>query len=470
MTDLLSYQHFHLIGIKGVAMTALAQILVDAGKNVTGTDVTQDFVTKKILAELGIKVSYDFAADFPKETEVVIYTAAHGGPSNPMVLKTKQAGLVVISHAEALAYFFNLKAGIAVCGVGGKSTTSAMISFIFEKIKPQSFAVGVGDISGLGKTGQWLADSQYFVAEADEYVVDPSAPARGEKIIPRFSFLRPAVAACTNLDFDHPDVYRDFDHTKEVYLSFFHQLKQGGVLVVNGDDRDLLALAKKSGRTYLTFGESKGCDLTLLAYEVKSGQTVSKISFENKEYTLNLIVPGKYNVMNALAALLAAYKSGVSLETSIKSLADFSSTRRRFEFLGEKNGVKYYDDYAHHPDEILSVIGAFNDWCPDSHKVIAFQSHTYSRTKELFFQFADSFRHAEKLVMIDIFPSAREKIDPTITSDLLCAEINRRYPNLKAENLKTNENLAQYFKTLPTGTAVLTIGAGDIYEVHDLVQ
>ncbi len=470
MIDLLSYQHFHLIGIKGVAMTSLAQILVDAGKSVTGTDVTQDFVTRKILDRLGIEVSYDFAASFPAKTEVVIYTAAHGGPSNPMVLKTRQAGLVVMSQAEALSYFFNHKAGIAVCGVGGKSTTSAMISYIFEKVKPQSFSVGVGDIGGLGKTGQWLADSQYFVAEADEYVVDPSAPARGEKIVPRFSFLKPSLTVCTNLDYDHPDVYRDFDHTKEVYLSFFHQLKDGGSLIVNGDDNDLLDLVKKSGKNYLTFGEGKNCNLRLQGYEVKNGQTNSKIVFNNQEYILKLIVPGKYNVMNALAALAAVQKSGVELEKAVQALGDFSSTRRRFEFLGEKNGVKFYDDYAHHPDEIVSVIEAFNDWCPDSSRVIAFQSHTFSRTKELFSQFADSFSKANKLVMIDIFPSAREKIDPTITSDLLCAEINRRYPKLQAQNLKTNENLAQYFKTLPSGTAVLTIGAGDIYEVHDLVQ
>lgn len=470
MIDLLSFQHFHLVGVKGVAMTALAQLLVDAGKSVTGTDVTQDFVTKKILAKLEIEISNDFNGVLPEGTEVVIYTAAHGGPTNPMVSKAREADLQVISHAEALGQFFNRKDGIAVCGVGGKSTTSAMISYIFEKVKPQSFAVGVGDIGGLNKTGQWLPDGQYFVAEADEYVIDPSAPSRGEEIVPRFSFLAPLITVCTNLGYDHPDVYRDFDHTKAVYRQFFNQVKTDGSLVINADDQDLMDLANQIDHDKITFGKAETADLRLADYAVAEGQTSSQLVFENKKYELKLIVPGEYNVMNAMAALLATYQAGISIEQGLSALADFSSTRRRFEYLGEKNGVKYYDDYAHHPEEISAVIKALNEWTPNSKKVIAFQSHTFSRTKELFDEFAASFSEADKVVMIDIFPSAREKFDASVTSDLLCTKINQLFPQLLAENLKTLEKLAEYFRTLPAGTVVLTVGAGDIYEVHDLVQ
>lgn len=470
MTDFLSFQHYHLIGIKGVAMTALAQLLVDAGKVVTGTDVTQDFVTKQILAKLDIRIDHDFGSNFPVGTEVAVYTAAHGGPANPMVAKANQTGLLVLSQAEALAEFFNQKKGIAVCGVGGKSTTSAMISYIFEQTRPQSFAVGVGDIGGLHKTGQWLAESEYMVAEADEYVIDPSAPTRGEEIVPRFSFLRPTMIVCTNLGFDHPDVYRDFDHTKAVYAQFFGNLRAEGKLVVNADDEDLVELAKQTDRQILTFGEKDNADLQLLSYQSQTGQTHSKFKFQDQEHDLTLLVPGVYNVRNALAALLVTNLAGVSLEEGIKALAGFTSTRRRFEFLGEKHGVKYYDDYAHHPEEIEAVIAALNEWYPDANKVIAFQSHTFSRTKELFEQFVESFKNATKVVMIDIFASAREKFDPTMSSDLLCAEINQRYPQLQAENLKNVANLAEYFRHLPVGSVVLTVGAGDIYEVHDLVQ
>lgn len=451
-------------------MTALAQLLIDARKQVTGADVANDFVTKQILTKLRVKIDHDFDGSLPGQTQVVIYTAAHSGPNNPLVLKAQSLGLVVLSHAEALAYFFNRQAGIAVCGVGGKSTTSAMMSYIFEKVRPQSFAVGVGDIGGLGKTGQWLEDSQYFVAEADEYVVDPSAPARGEAIVPRFSFLQPMVTVCTNLGFDHPDVYRDFAHTKSVYLNFFGQLKAGGLLVINADDAELVELAKQSRQTTLTFGQAETADLRLLNYRAAVGETISQLSFSGRIYDLKLIIPGQYNVMNALAAILAASRAGVEIESAIAALADFSSTRRRFEFLGEKQGVKYYDDYAHHPDEIVAVIKALGEWYPAAHKVVAFQSHTFSRTKQLFEEFTTSFDLADKVVMIDIFPSAREQFDSSVTSDLLCEEINRHSPKLRAENVKTIDKLAEYFESLPAGTVVLTIGAGDIYEVHDLVQ
>lgn len=451
-------------------MTALAQLLTDAGKVVTGTDVRQHFVTKPILAKLELQIDHDFSRLLPVGTQVVVYTAAHGGPANPMVVKAQEVGLLVLSHAEALAEFFNQKTGIAVCGVGGKSTTSAMISYIFEHTRPQSFAVGVGDIGGLGKTGQWLAGSDYMVAEADEYVIDPSAPARGEEIVPRFSFLRPSLIVCTNLGFDHPDVYRDFDQTKTVYGQFFGNLRAGGKLVVNADDEDLVELAKKTDRQLLTFGENERADLLLLSYQAVRGKTYSKFKFQDREYDLTLLVPGVYNVRNALAALLISHWAGINLEVAIAALAGFTSTRRRFEFLGEKRGVKYYDDYAHHPEEIAAVIKALNEWYPEANKIIAFQSHTFSRTKELFEEFAESFRDASRVVMIDIFASAREKFDPAVSSDLLCAEINQRYPQLQAKNLKSIANLAVYFRQLPAGSVVLTIGAGDIYEVHDLVQ
>lgn len=470
MTDLLSLQNFHLVGIKGVAMASLAQLLLDAGKRVTGTDVEADFVTKTILDRLDISIGSDFEVSFPMETQAVVYTAAHGGPKNPMVLRAKSEGLKVVSQAEALAEFFNHKDGIAVCGVGGKSTTSAMISYIFEKVSAQSFSVGVGDIVGLGKTGQWLEQSQYMVAEADEYVIDPSAPSRNEEIVPRFSFLKPKMTVCTNLGFDHPDVYRDFSHTKKVYQKFFEQIKPGGSLIINADNQDLKELSSTVGTAVYSFGEAESATLRLIDFASSKGKTVSKLVLHGKSYELVLQVPGKFNVMNAMAAVLATNLAGVSVEASIEALLEFASTKRRFEVIGQKNQVMYFDDYAHHPDEIKAVIGALNEWYPHEQKIVAFQSHTFSRTKELFGEFVDAFDAASKVVMIDIFPSAREQFDPTITSDLLCEAINQKSGFEKATNLHTVANLAEYFKKLPGNSVVLTVGAGDIYEVHDLVQ
>jgi UDP-N-acetylmuramate--alanine ligase len=471
MKDFFSYQKYFLIGIKGVAMTSMAQLLIEADKDVSGVDVKEDFVTKKILGNLDLEIGSNFDIDLPGNIDCVIYTAAHGGPNNPLVLKAQENGVPVYSHAEALGEFFNIKKGIAVCGVGGKSSTSAMIAHIFEKVEPQSFSVGVGNISGLDKTGSYLADSTYFIAEADEYVTDPSASSKGVEITPRFIYLRPFITVCTNLEFDHPDVYRDFEHTKSVYKTFFNSINQEGALVINGDDDNLVEVAEDVSIKKLTFGKKEDSDLRLVEYHAIEGEVGAKLLYQSQDYLLRLTVPGLYNVYNAMAAILACLEAGIEIKDSLSALESFNSTMRRFEFIGEKNQVKYYDDYAHHPHEVSKVIKALSEWYPNNRKVIAFQSHTYSRTKQLFGDFIKSFDGADKLVMIDIFSSAREPFDDSVSSDSLCQEVNKIKPSLKAQNLGSIHNLANYFNSqLEPGDIVLTIGAGDIYQVHDLVE
>ncbi len=482
--NLLSYQSFYLVGIKGVAMTALAQCLVDAGKKVRGSDVPEQFVTQGILEKLGISIDNSFATVIPADCDCVIYTAAHHAQQNPQVIAAIKREIETVPHAVALAELFNAKKGIAVCGVGGKSTTSAMISWILDKVhqadpdKEISFAVGVGNIPGLNKTGQWTRKSEYFVAEADEYVTDPSAPSRGEAITPRFSFLQPFITVCTNLEFDHPDVYTDFEHTKAVYGKFFDSIKNEGSLIINIDNADLLELAQtvilknSNDRQLLSFGKSSAADLQLLKFETEPGITKSLLKHKetDAEYLLTLKIPGEYNAMNAMAAILAVQQAGVSIKQAIAALADFNSTLRRAEFIGEKNGVTFYDDYAHHPDEISKVIHAFREWYPGQKLVVAFQSHTFSRTKALFNEFISAFAEADAVYMIDIFASAREKFDDSISSDLLCDEISKKFPQIEAQNFKTVPLLARHLKEiLKKGDVCLTIGAGNIYQVHELL-
>lgn len=485
--QMLDRSSFYLVGIKGVAMTALAQCLLDAGKKVSGSDVAEAFVTQGILDKLHIHIDQDFLAEIPADVDCVVYTAAHQALQNPQVQQAQSKKLFLLSHAEALAEFFNQKQGIAVCGVGGKSTTSAMITWIFaqaaEKLQmpPQSFAVGVGNILGLDKTGQWIADSKsaFFVAEADEYVTDPSAPSRGEKITPRFSFLKPFVTVCTNLRFDHPDVYKDFSQTQEVYQQFFMQIQPKGALVMNADDQPLVELAQKvlaqqtspeqATRLY-SFGTSEKASLQCTKFSSEKGKTVSEVTDHTHNYQLTLSIPGQFNAMNALAAAAVCNGLGIPLEKCFEFLSEFRSTSRRAQFIGEKNGVTYYDDYAHHPDEVRQVIQAFKDWFPTQKLIVAFQSHTYSRTKALLPEFAAAFVAADEVVMTDIFSSAREAKDESISSDVLCAEIQKKSPSVRATNFKTNEALSEFFRTqLRPGDVVLTVGAGDIYKVHDLV-
>ncbi len=470
--SLLQYNNFYLVGIKGVAMTSMAQLLVDAKKSVTGCDLAEDFVTKKILDTLKLTITTGFDSEIPQNIDCVIYTAAHNGKFNPIVVQAQEKNIATYSHAEAQADLFNQKRGIAVCGVGGKSTVSAMISWIFTKAnKNPSFAVGVGDIPGLEKTAQWNKDSEFFIAEADEYVTDPSAPKRGEKITPRFSFLHPFITVCTNLKFDHPDVYQDFEHTKEVFFEFFNQIDTNGTLVVNY--ADLVHKPATSAEQTLTFGKDQNADFS---YEFnpesqKPGITIATIRYQETNYSLELKVPGEYNVANALAAITASFVAGIKIEESIAALKTFASTQRRFENCGTKNAVTYFDDYAHHPNEIKSAIAALNSWYKEERKIIVFQPHTYSRTKQLLHEFIHAFKDTTEVYFLDIFASARESFDSSISSDDIVSGIKRNYPNIIVENIHDVEKLAAFLKTHTTPqTVVLTLGAGDIYKVHDLIK
>lgn len=469
-SSLLQFQQYYLVGIKGVAMTSLAECLIDAGKTVRGSDVDQDFVTQPHLDRLGITAAA-LNAQLPLETECLIYTAAHQGPQQQQVLEAKNRGLTTLSHADALGQLFNQQDGVAVCGVGGKSTISGMITWIFETLhQPQSYSVGVGEILGLEATGHWRPNAQYFIAEADDYVVDPAAPGRGEPMTPRFSFLRPKLTVCSNLRFDHPDVYRDFNHTQEVFGAFFKQIKPGGYLLVNGDDQPLVTLAKQQSVNLVTYGTSAEVDARLEFGTTQAQTQSAQLQYQGQSIDISLSLPGKFNLMNAAAAITATAITGVDPHQAAAALQSFRSTKRRFELLGQKNGVWYYDDYAHHPHEVAAVIKAIQEWHPDSRVVVAFQSHTYSRTKALFDEFVSALSLASEVLMIDIFASAREAFDPTVSSDTLCQAISSQHPEVSAQNLHTIEALAEWcHRELHPGDVFITIGAGDIYLVHNSV-
>ncbi len=455
----LDAKNFYLVGIKGVAMTSIAQCLIDAGKNVAGSDVSEDFVTAPILEKLIIQIDeIGSSIDFKnRQIDAVIYTAAHHGVDNHQVQAAVEAGLPIYSQAEALAEFFNQKDGLAVCGVGGKSSVSAMITFVLDRLAKEdlSFSVGVGEIIGLPKTGQWQANGKYFVAEADEYVTDPNAKAKGLEITPRFSFLKPFATICTNLKYDHPDVYENFDATKKTFAKFFSQIKSGGYLVINGDNQDLVELVdqiKRDDLKILTFGEGENCDYKLA------------------NFNFDLQVPGKFNLMNALDALALLSELGFAQEKIIEALNQFKSTKRRFELVKKDEQHWHFDDYAHHPSEVLAVIDTLNEKFGEQRKLIAFQPHTFSRTRQLFTEFVDALaihtKNNDEILLMDIFPSAREAFDAEMNCDLLATAVKSKYSNCQIQNLKTTEGLANYVKK-SYYTVFITIGAGDIYHTHE---
>ncbi|HZZ99036.1 MAG TPA: UDP-N-acetylmuramate--L-alanine ligase [Candidatus Saccharimonadia bacterium] len=458
----------HLTGIKGVAMTALAQCFADLGIAVDGSDLAEDFVTKQLLDNLHVRVKDEFhESNIDEQTDLLVFTAAHKGSNNPEVIEAKRRSIPTLSHGEALGKLMNGKIGISICGVGGKSTTSAMVTWILEKTgRKPSFAVGVGGILGMERTGKFVHDSEHFVAEADEYATDP-----GVNNEPRFLHQYPGVIVCTNIAFDHPDIYASLDETKAAYFRFFEQLPQYGSLVCNGDDKVMGELLDELRRSredlkIITVGEGENSVVRMGAFSSAVGNTRQAFQFEKNEYTVLLTIPGQFNAKNALYAIAACQNVGVPMADSIKALESFQGTMRRFENKGEKNGVQFYDDYAHHPTEIQATLRALREWYPQNKITAVFQPHTYSRTKQLLAEFSKVFTDADQIYLLDIFASAREADDPTISSDILAQSIANQ--GKKVENLHSIQGAIERLKTeIKPGNVVMTLGAGDLYHLHD---
>lgn len=488
-TNLLSYTNFYLVGIKGVAMTSIAQCLLDADKTVTGSDTPESFVTQPALDARGLTqntLDTDFNTPLPENIDCVIYTSAHNAQENPQVKAAQARNIATFSQAEAIASIANQKKVIAVCGVGGKSTVSAMITWILTKTEQDiSYSVGVGEIPGLSATGKWSESSEYFVIEADEYVTDPAQARTGKNHIPRFAYLEPSIIICTNIQYDHPDVYRDFDHTLQTYARFFEQLKPGGTIVYNADDSNLQMLIKniQVNVTTHSYGESSNSDWQITNITSSPGKTQADINISAKDDSkknkqkLTLQLPGKYNIQNATAALAAVnfainqqeqqkqqkQQETATLPKQFATLSTFNSTKRRAEYIGTKQGIRFYDDYAHHPRELEAVIKAFTDWFPEQRVVFAFQPHTYSRTKQLYPEFIAALSLAPELVITNIFASAREAVDHSVNSAQLANDVG-------AILLQNNEELANWVKeNLKKDAVFITLGAGDIYHVHEML-
>lgn len=473
--DLMSATHIHLTGIKGVAMTALAQCLVDLGKTVTGSDVPENFVTAKQLEKLAVEVFAGFdAASIPPSTQLLIYTGAHQGQANPQVVEAKKRSLPVLSHAQALGLFMDQKKSISVCGTGGKSTTSAMIAWILSvaKTKP-SFAVGVGNVTNLDRTGTYENDGEWFVAEADEYAVDPTSDHR-----PRFIFQHPQIIACTSLNYDHPDIYPIFDDMLRTFEAFFTSAQ---TVFLNADAPALETLgttlqgSATKKNTVIRVGFQASADVRLENFATGTGKTTFELVEPSAQentgtpVTIELKIPGKHNATNAALAFLVCRQVGIDQGSILQALQQFSGTMRRFEYKGTYTGMRCYDDYAHTPEEITATIQALREWEPEKRIVVAFQPHTYSRTKALFAGFVDALALADQLIVLDIFASAREAVDPSVSSKHLVEQILAKRPELDVHLESTPASLGTYIPSFShtPNTVFIALGAGDIYTVFD---
>lgn len=466
------FHHIHFTGIKGVGLTALALCAQDLGMSISGSDTADEFVTDPILKKRGIRweVGFDprriFALSLKHSAlSLVIYTAAHKGPNNPEVTAAQAAGIPCVSYAEALGVFMQGKTGISICGVGGKSTTSAMVATILEyaRLKP-SYAIGVGNIPCLGTPGKYDKKGKHFVAEADEYFAAP-----GFDDTPKFLYQNPQIIGVTNIRYDHPDVYPNFESTCSAYQTFFNKLPQDGLLVAGTDSLETLKVVKTIHRSLITYGSHPKADLKLKSYHAVEGKALFTASFHGIDHEFVLHVPGKFNAINALCAFAIATELGIDPRTSVEALKTFTGTMRRFEIIGKtKSGATIVDDYAHHPSEIQATLKAAKEWLPGKKIIAIFQPHTFSRTKALFADFANSFTDANEAIILPIYASAREAFDPEVSSQQLVEAMQKRHP--KAIYLETEASLIKYLGQINENDVILTLGAGDIFLLGKKLQ
>jgi UDP-N-acetylmuramate--alanine ligase len=458
-------KHIHFVGIKGVGMTSLALCAQDLGIRVTGSDVEEIFVTDPVLEKRKIEWKLGFKKENLKPLpDLVITTGAHGGLKNIEVVAAKKKGIPVMTHAEGLSFFAKGKKTVTVCGVGGKTTISSMMVVVLDAAtKHPSFAVGVGEIFPIGYPGRYDKMGEHFICEADEFAISPGIDDR-----PRFSFLDPEVIVVTNIEHDHPDIYPSLEQTKKTFGEFFEKISENGLLVADFDNQNTREVIKKVDVPIQTFGFSKNADWQIRKIMIKNGKnSFSLVNKSGEKVDLVLRVPGQYNVKNAAAVFIVSRFLGLKIEQIQKGLYKSTGSKRRFEKVGKsKSGALVYDDYAHHPTQIKSVLSAAKGRFPKKRLISLFQPHTYTRTKALFDQFAKSFGQADIALFMDIYASAREFKDETVSSKALAKEVSK---HKKESYYVGNHQGATRWLKKHTGPEdlILTLGAGDVFYIFE---
>lgn len=459
-------KHIHFTGIGGIGMLALATACKDLRIKITGSDTSDIYMTDEILDKRGIPWIVGFSPENLKpKPDLVITTGAHEGLNNPEVLAAKKLKIPVLTYAEGLANISTGKKTISVCGVGGKGSTASMITTIFEyaNLKP-SFVIGMGDIYPIGTSGRYRVDGEHFICEADEYAISP-----GVNDKPKFSLLNPYVTVVTNIEHDHPDIYPTFDDTRKVFRQYFDRIPKDGLLVACVDNTNVERMIPELKVPVATYGFNKDADYVISDVNYDDQKTRFLIKGKKNEVKATISVPGRYNIQNATGAYICARYIGLSEKVVLKGLEMYKGCKRRFEFMGEKSGVLYYDDYAHHPEEVKSLLKAFNEWFPDRRIISIFQPHTYSRTKILLDDFAESFIYADVIVFVDIYASAREKVDKTINSKILSKKVRMQGKKVSYTGSK-EKTVAWIEKNSKPGDIVVTVGAGDIFQLHQRIS
>ena len=443
----------HFIGIGGISMSGLAEILIKNNYSVSGSDMQSSHIINK-LKEKGAEIYIGHNGDNIQDADLVVYTAAIS-PENPEYLKAVELNLPLMDRAEFLGHIMKgHKYNVAVSGTHGKTTTTSMIAHIVLKEDVDPTILVGGELDAI--EGNVLAgNGEYFITEACEY---------------KASFLKffPYIGTILNIDADHLDYYRDINHIKDTFKEFIDLIPKEGYLIANIDDENVKTILHNYNYNcnILTYGINEGIlRAKNISYNEAGCATFDAYKEDLFLFQINLNVPGQHNVLNSLASIGTALCLNFSENSITSGLNSFHGTHRRFELKGTKNGVTVIDDYAHHPTEIKATLNASKNY-PHNKIFCVFQPHTYSRTISLFDDFSDSFYDVDNLVLADIY-AAREKDTGVISSTMLGDKIREK--NVNCVNFHNFDEIVQYLKdNLKDGDMLITMGAGDVFKVGEM--
>ncbi|HEX8949655.1 MAG TPA: UDP-N-acetylmuramate--L-alanine ligase [Dissulfurispiraceae bacterium] len=445
------YRVIHFVGVGGIGMSGIAEVLHNLGYEVTGSDARESETTTR-LRGLGIKVYIGHDAENIDSAHVVVISSAVS-QDNPEVVEARRKSIPVIPRAEMLAELGRLKYGVLVAGAHGKTTTTSLIATILGEGGLDPTVVIGGRLNAIGSNAK-LGQGDYIVAEADES--DGS-----------FLKLNPTVAVITNIDREHMEFFKDIDILKHAFLSFINKIPFYGIAVVCRENQYIRDLLPSIQRKFLTYGLTPEADV--YARDIRHSGT--RMSFEpvykgGPLGTFTVPIPGVHNVLNSLAAIASAIELQVPVYVIKKALGGFSGIHRRFEPKGEAKGVRIFDDYGHHPSEIAATLKAARECFPDDRICVLFQPHRYTRTKDLMNEFAVSFGNADRLFLMDIYAAGEKPIEGVNAEALMKA--------MQGAGVKEicyipdrKEMTQKILSELRAGDVLITLGAGDVYKMGE---
>ena len=455
MIDLSQYKKIHCIGIGGIGLSAIAEILLSRGYEVSGSDMKESAETAR-LASKGARVFIGHRAENADEADLLVFSAAVGH-DNPEMKRAEERGIPILSRAQMLGLLMQeYENSIAVSGTHGKTTTTSMVSLILDRAKLEPTILVGGNLAEIGGNVK-VGHSRYFITEACEYMDS-------------FLSLKPKIEIILNIDSDHLDYFKDIDHIVSSFDKFAQLVPASGTIIAY-DANPFVNQVIRDLDNVVTFGLSENCDYYaaniqfneegMPSFDVcHDGQLLSRVQ---------LAVPGEHNILNALAAFTCACALGVEPQLTKETLERYHGTQRRFDIVGTTaKGVKIVDDYAHHPTEIKATLSASEN-VPHNKLWCIFQPHTYTRTIALFDEFAEAFEKADKLILAEIY-AAREKNIYKISSAQLAEKIKETHPHKEVLFMEDFAAIADYVDDqAQRGDMVITMGAGDIYKVGEML-